>query len=560
MAFKYEINGEIVEFDKEPSEKEIDEASSDLGLNKIGLVGNVTQKSFNEGNRNILGNIFERPSAASRSGIRGILDPNKSGVEEFIKGSVNPTGVETFQDEFIRKAQFTTSPTLNAVLGMPASAAGLASDIVTNPADVLTSVLGGAVAKPFSNTKVGSALGRFINKERTPIADIGNKIKPFTDKLKSDFINTKILPKAQKLFADKVEEFGAGVKDYAINKLKMSPKAVEHISNRTPKNLRIIRNAANDSTDHIYQNTINSIQKNTSNAGKLYDNVISSAPESKAIDIHGTYKSMESVLKKFGLINNNGNKTPLANEPALKNSVYKRILDIYESRINLAGVKNLQGRDLTHSQIIRLSRADIETKVNKNQWQLMRDNLNQLHNETPSDVNLSKIINQLHLDADKTGLPGINKARSTFRQAKQLEKKYLNSPLIKEKKLDKIFNLTEKELRDVDDLEKALNIKVKTPAMDIASARELSKIDNVVSESVFGQTDAIEQQLKKALNPGEFRLVKKQFEDIVGKGKEVDEVFESLRQFNKVQKAKSLLKSGALIGAGVAGGFKIFGE
>jgi len=148
--------------------------------NHFGLFGSVPEDKYQQGERNIAGNIFERPAAAIRSAIQG---------KGYVQGAVNPTNVPTFQDMAIKSAQTSTNPVINAVAGMPASAVGLAADIITSPADVLTNVIpftkpAQAVGKAIASTKAGQVVGKAIN---TPI----NLIKPDEQKI-AEAIDTGI--------------------------------------------------------------------------------------------------------------------------------------------------------------------------------------------------------------------------------------------------------------------------------------------------------------------------------------------------------------------------------
>lgn len=129
--------------------------------------------------QNAIGATFNVPGAAIRSAIQG---------KGYVEGAMNPSDVKKFQDIFIDKAQFTTSPVINAVLGMPASAAGLALDVTTNPAEMLTVLapmsspvkyVGKAVSATKIGQKAGQIAGKVLNTDITPLKWIkqawGNK-------------------------------------------------------------------------------------------------------------------------------------------------------------------------------------------------------------------------------------------------------------------------------------------------------------------------------------------------------------------------------------------------
>lgn len=110
--------------------------------------------------QNIIGQIFNVPGAAIRSTIQG---------KGYIQGALNPSEVDSFQDIFIKKAQFTTDPYMNAILGMPASAAGFALDTITNPADMATFLIPGSApfkstVKAIEGTKTGQFISKSVNK------------------------------------------------------------------------------------------------------------------------------------------------------------------------------------------------------------------------------------------------------------------------------------------------------------------------------------------------------------------------------------------------------------
>lgn len=99
-----------------------------------GVFGKVPIEEYRQGERNIIGNIFERPAAAIRSAIRG---------EGYAAGAINPTNVPTFQEEALKQfSPQTESVAKNFIGGIPASIGGLAADTLTNPAQVLTMLLG----------------------------------------------------------------------------------------------------------------------------------------------------------------------------------------------------------------------------------------------------------------------------------------------------------------------------------------------------------------------------------------------------------------------------------
>lgn len=141
--------GKITYLDEKPEEK-------------VGFFGSVPKSAYQTGQRNIMGNVMERPAAALRSLIQG---------KGYWAGAENPTNVPTFQELALEKfAPKTKSTALNFLGGLIPSGAGLAADIATNPANLLMAILpklplgagktlGGVVA----GSKPGQAIGRMAN-------------------------------------------------------------------------------------------------------------------------------------------------------------------------------------------------------------------------------------------------------------------------------------------------------------------------------------------------------------------------------------------------------------
>lgn len=442
------------------------------------------------------------------------------------------------------------------------AAQGATAGALTSPEDFMDigqrsiQALGGSIVG--GTLPVLSAGGRLIQRGAK---QVGEKIANIKESVarrgvsiqQPDFVRSTLAPEAQKLFQKSFNQFDENFQKFAKNKLRIDDEAVQYISNRTPQVVSESANSLKNTTDSVYQNITSLIKEKVDQAIKLYDNVIANAPETKSINIHNTYKELGNVLRKYGFINSSGKRTPLANEASMQNSIYRKLLDVYESRNNLVGIKALEGKDLTSSQMVKMMRADRETLINKNQFQLIRDNLNQLYREAPSDINLSKVISQLHIDADASGIQGLQIARKAFREARQLEDRFLNSPIIKERKLDKIFKLSGEEMRSLRDLENMLNIKIEVPVKDIVAKQMLEKglRSQKIEDVVLGENEFFARQLDTAMNSAKYNTVKELMREALGDDKAVDKIFNDLTSFNSILKMKDAI--GKTIGVGVAG-------
>lgn len=225
--------------------------------NMVGSIfGKVPESAYQAGERNILGNIFERPAAAIRSAIQG---------KGYVAGAINPTNVPTFQELAIQKSQQTTSPAANVALGMIPSAVGLAADIVTSPADVLTSIIPGI--KPVqqaSRAIMSSKAGRALTDLSTmPIEQIG---RPTAEKLSANVstavkegVNKAIRPSVtgkgtatqQDVYYSKAE---SAVKDIIENKdnLEIVDAAGNIVTGRSPKSLSEMLQAVGQTKENIF--------------------------------------------------------------------------------------------------------------------------------------------------------------------------------------------------------------------------------------------------------------------------------------------------------------------
>ena len=145
-----------------------------------GILGKVPVSQYAQGQRNIVGNIFERPAAAIRGGIQALAPGGETPRQGYVRGAINPGTIPGFQQQAIeayyqRLAEKNPGQDPSAIQrfgGLVPSAAGLAADIVTNPADVLTATLPKAPGikqglQAVAQSRPGQAVGRFLTKERS---------------------------------------------------------------------------------------------------------------------------------------------------------------------------------------------------------------------------------------------------------------------------------------------------------------------------------------------------------------------------------------------------------
>jgi len=150
--------------DSPPTEEELNQIFSQPAQESMpttvgGIFGKVPLGKYNQGQRNIVGDVFERPGAANRAFIRGLVPGGKTPVEAYREAAINPTKEPTFQESFSDKFDTLSKkhPYLKFVGHLPMGTlpikgkqvvemAGQVADIATNPADLLTLVPGLKVA------------------------------------------------------------------------------------------------------------------------------------------------------------------------------------------------------------------------------------------------------------------------------------------------------------------------------------------------------------------------------------------------------------------------------
>lgn len=145
----------------------------------------ATQSPGNE-HQNILGQTFNVPAAAIRSAIKGT---------GYAKGATNPSSISTFQEDAANKASDLASRLPRPLVGPAAfvgssigQLAGLVADSVTNPADLLATIVGGKAVTAVAKTGVGKAIGEILTKKRY-LGDTPNQLIEKANKLTTEILN-----------------------------------------------------------------------------------------------------------------------------------------------------------------------------------------------------------------------------------------------------------------------------------------------------------------------------------------------------------------------------------
>lgn len=153
---------------------------------QIGFFGKVSEDEYAQGKRNWLGNITDRPAAASRGAIQAepalaLAGPlagliASSGIvgnrarTAALDAAENPLSVKTFQEQALENIRpiKSTNEGINFLTGIVPSVGGLAADLTTDPVNALGSLIG------FAPLGKGRTLGGVLGK--TALAQEAKKI------------------------------------------------------------------------------------------------------------------------------------------------------------------------------------------------------------------------------------------------------------------------------------------------------------------------------------------------------------------------------------------------
>ena len=540
-------NGITVTLDSEPTPQDVEEIAASLGLNKLsalsdiaeikepsrgGVFGKVLESDYQHGERNVLGNIFERPAAAIRAAIQG---------KGYTSGAVNPTNVPRFQDVAL-DAYYDKVPDFpgKTLLGNVVSAGGMAADIATDPSSLI-GIMGGlspttkTAAQAVMATKPAQAVSRFANLPISKTAPGRMVTAPFravkssVDYLKksgADYVTTKVAPKAYQIYQDNVSKFTPYIQRFAKDKLGISEGTINTIKKFGIDLTSEVRKLYNDSTDAIYQKIGAGIAKKDALVEEAYTKASRNMGNKDLIPLDRTYKSMQGFLRRIGYIDQTGNETSLVKGMA-QDSPLKQILNHYQSLKPGAGMANTPGG------------------INKFQWKLLRENLSKAwRTEKTFKREITTMLDSLHSDAEKAGMYGIKNARSLARQNFDAEENILSNSLIKERKLDKFQSLSQVEKRQLMDIEKYTGEKFVDDLDRLTADRALDKLREYNPKRF-----AID--LNSAVNKTWTETIKNEYRDLLGT--KTDEIFNDIVAHRKGLNIRSGLKTAGTGAAGAVG-------
>lgn len=208
-------------------------------------------ETFEPGERSVIGNIFERPGAAMRAGIRGGVAPDKTFIGEYQKAAVAPEGVPRFAEEFKTKSEeyLAKRPYLDLIsrapLGVPLMTGrkipefiGNLADVATNPAELLAILASGDIKVTKTPPKITErTLAKAVQE---PFMKI---VKPSTRGVK----NIKQLEKTRRQAAVAIDAIAENIDD-----LRFVDESGQFV-NRAPQTLDDLSSAIHQTKKSVFQ-------------------------------------------------------------------------------------------------------------------------------------------------------------------------------------------------------------------------------------------------------------------------------------------------------------------
>lgn len=440
------------------------------------------------GERTIWGDAFERPGAAVRSGIRSLVS-GEGFTPGYTEGAKRPEEVQTFQDQILDKYYGAEGRDPNRLTtqvgGLGVSATGLAGDLLTNPADLILMLTGQQAVKGLGKTKPGAAVGRFMNKPRDPIKAIKNAF----GRIQAGHIQETVAPKAYVKIQENIVAFKEPIQKEA-SKLGMSQSAINTIKQKGMAYAQTLRKKAGDSVDGISQRINDGISRLHDGISNAWKEVLSRVPEGHPMTLDKTKGALGGVLNRLGFLKD-GKITTLAREKALKNTVYQKMIDLYnlisKPIVEQTGLLDAAGKPITRTT---------ERVLSKEQWKMVRDMFGNLYKEKPTDMDLSVVRNALYADGEASGLKGLQSVRKASARMFKAEKKFQGGALTKEGTLKRYHKLAKQQQRDLDELASYIGDDFVDDLKVITAAQEADLIGKAI-----GSVEDFGAYLQKATNP-----------------------------------------------------------
>lgn len=499
----------------------------------IAEAGGRGRADFPRGELNVAGEIFERPQATIREAIRargtglgGVLKGAVRGFRDplaspsFFERSQAQTTEQAFQQEFEptgnRLFDAVQSAKIKAKLaGRDIGALGL--DIVTDPL-ILLGLKGGKQA-------IGAA-------------------RKFEPAFKASFVEKNIIPRTENLFAKSFNSFGKGIQNFMKRKVPgTTDDMIEHISKNGVRNIQVKAKAIGTLDDISLKGQSAMINK-SDDIAQAYKDAFKNIKDRDLINIDDAFGEMQKVLSRHGVLDTSGrvkqNFLRFGDDSKLKSLAVQ-----YEALSPVGSFNQALNTPL------KIRKAGVGG-VNKTVWQDFRDALSKSSvrgGQSRITDDIVGISDKLHTQAGKQGInvsKGRGLSKEHFKHAKAGEK------FASEGNIKNVLK-SKQSARELQVLDKYLGTNLLDDAKTVLSSESLDKV------AQFGVRQAgnpslirgqIEAAAGKKVLQSRTAIKTEVFEDLLGKSKELDNIFKDLNTFNRNKTIKHIGKRAAQLTGG----------
>jgi len=351
------------------------------------------------------------------------------------------------------------------------------------------------------------------------------------------FVSDALVPKMMEKFGNSVSKLGSKFTKFAEEKLNIPKQSLEVIKNKGEAVLDEVFAATRGATDDIANRLQRGLGTMRTIADDAYTQAMDSVPNNHLFSINKTYNKLRGHLRENKLIDLQGNLTQRGQEAR---AVNKRLINIYD--------------DMNRG-VVGEGRTIATGKVQKNDFNFYRDELSDLYSQSPKDRIIFDTIDSLYDDAAESGFQGLKEGRALQKRAFQMEKKFANSALTKEQKLNRYHKWTSEEKRDLKELTGYIEDTFPTDAGIIDDLEStVSSADLQVMRNKIGP-EVMRKDLKSAIDKENFNTIKSKWASILDDP--VDDIFNEIKQVRTGRAIRRFAEKAAVpavLATGVASG------
>jgi len=513
--------------------------------------------AYREGERSLLGNVFERPVKANAAAIIEGRNAMKEGRtsnkgEAYREGALYPEQQISLQEKKVNEwYDYTDSirpdwvednaffrnvyNEFQSIGGAGASGAGFAESMATNPAGLLLSLatMGGGpkvAPKVASQVKPGfSNVMRNAGDAATTSKVTGapwRSAKMFAQRSRADYMTETLAPRAFRAYNENMQKFSTGIEQTA-RKVGMNPKAIKYVRQNGYNNVTR-SNEAVGGAENVYAKVKMGIERNIQQADDAYSGLLQRAPN-KPYKINKTYNVTKNIVQKeLKSVDLRGN--------------------LIESRYNNLNPSDKVLTDLyldMNKSLIAPGKVRPTGGIDKADFRIYRHQLNRGY----KSPNNQKVIQSLHQEMERGGVTGLKKAKSLYSKAKNMENRFvdikngkLKGPLT-EAKMQNYFKMSSEDQAALQQVENYTKVPFIKDLKDLNAGKELMKLEKY-------NLQKFQNSFQTAMQGAKRKMVVDEFRPLIG-DKEAVNLFSEIRKHAYTR--APIAQTGSIAGAAVAG-------